>query len=561
MTKLTNKYIEEKAIDIINQNITTQHISSRIEKGSTEESWDGHLLYYEDPTSKVDVMQIPVQVKGTTKTIDDNTFVVDISDLENYRPLGIVYFVVKIIFDGETPKDYKIYAKSMVGQEIEIILKSLKKGQKTKTISFNLISNVNDILDLCRAYKEKQIAVSLLNRFEIKKEKIVSKNVRLVGKDDKIYNFPEVGKQYFIVFEEGNIKKYEPDINITETRYKSKKGIYVGDIKYFDRFEIRKGVEYTKYIFDGVCIELNIKDRRTNVTIEKTNDNYKLLNNLKFLKNVIVNKCFYVDNKKIDLSITSYENDDLYNLDVVINQVELLIKFCESVGISQKIDYFNIPEVKILKINSILYDKEETAITSHFISTNEFSVAIIKLCKDNYNFIFNVFDEKSIGYYEFKIKEKYKFVSFAKLSIEEWSLINIFDLNEIYRIIDQCINFDDPIEEYVHKLITNLILAFDINSNEKLLDIASYLTKKLLSKKKGNALYHISDLEIKVRKKLAFDHFDRKLIDDLIALNIDVYKFIAHTLLSDKYNADKFISNIDESWLKHPIFNLYKNLK
>ena len=52
-----------------------------------------------------------------------------------------------------------------------------------------------------------------------------------------------------------------------------------------------------------------------------------------------------------------------------------------------------------------------------------------------------------------------------------------------------------------------------------------------------------------------------QLIDDLIALNIDVYKFIAHTLLSDKYNADKFISNIDESWLKHPIFNLYKNLK
>ena len=175
--KLTNKYIEEKAIDIINQNITTQHISSRIEKGSTEESWDGHLLYYEDPTSKVDVMQIPVQVKGTTKAIDDNKFVVDISDLENYRALGIVYFVVKIIFDGETPKDYKIYAKSMVGQEIEIILKGLRKGQKTKTISFNLISNVNDILDLCRAYKEKQMAVSLLNRFEIKKEKIVSKNV------------------------------------------------------------------------------------------------------------------------------------------------------------------------------------------------------------------------------------------------------------------------------------------------------------------------------------------------------------------------------------------------
>lgn len=562
--RLTNRYIEEKAIDIINQNIKTQRISSKIEKGSTEESWDGHLLFYENPSNKVDITKIPVQVKGTTKDFDNDKFGVNVDDLKNYRANGIVYFVVKIIFEDENPVSYKIYAKSLVGKEIDTLLRSLRKNQKTKTITFNLISTTNDFINLCNSYKIKQNAVSLADRFEISDKKITISDLKLVGHDDKVYSFPQVGKQYFLVYNDKNSSKYEPSIDVSEFRATTKKSVYINDKMYFDKLEFRKGIDYTRYIFDGLIIELNIKEKKTNVQVQKSNDNKKLLNNLLFLKELLINKCFYIGDEKIDMEIIDFNEEDVSNLSIKINQLQLLINFCDTIGIPQEIDFFNIREDELMQINSILYNKEEKQITYHFVSTNEFKVAVIKLSGETYNLIFNVFDENVLKYYNVQCfdnaRNGYRFLPFYMLTIEQWSVVDIPDLTKIYSLIDTCLDFSNPIYDHTYRLITSLILAYDLKQNNKLIDIAQYLVNKLLSAKKGYALYHISDLEIKVRQGKKFNTLDRKLIDNLIELNLDVYKFIAYTLLNDKYNADKYLKNIDESWLKHPIYNLYNKL-
>lgn len=562
--RLTNRYIEEKAIDIINQNIKTQRISSKIEKGSTEESWDGHLLFYENPSNKVDITKIPVQVKGTTKDFDNDKFSVNVDDLKNYRANGIVYFVVKIIFEDENPTSYKIYAKSLVGKEIDALLRSLRKNQKTKTITFNLISTANDFINLCNSYKIKQNAVSLADRFEISDKKITISDLKLVGHDDKVYSFPQVGKQYFLVYNEKNSSKYEPSIDISEVCTTTNKGIYINERKYFEKMEIRQGVDYKKYIFDGLIVELNIKDKRTNIQVQKCNNNQKLLNNLLFLKELLINKSFCVSDRKIDMGIIGFNQDDLSNLSFKISQLQVLIKFCDTVGIPQEMDFFNVKEDELMLINSILYNKEEKQITYHFVLTNEFKVAVIKLSGETYNLIFNVFDKKVLKYYNVQCfdneRNGYSFVPFYMLTIEQWSVVDIPDFTKIYSLIDTCLDFSNPIYDQTYRLITTLILAYDLKQNNKLLDIAQYLVNKLLSAKKGYALYHIADLEIKVRQGKKFNTSDRKLIDNLIELNLDVYKFIAYTLLNDKYNADKYLKNIDESWLKHPIYNLYNKL-
>ena len=562
--KLTNKYVEEKAIDIINENIKTQYISSRIEKGSTEESWDGHLLFYETPSSKVGVTKIPVQVKGTTKNIESPKFSVEINDLLNYKANGIIYFVVKIIFDDEEPKLYKIYAKSLVGKEIDELLKKTRKNQKNITICFNHILNKNDFLNLCNSYKIKQNAIATANRYNINDKKISPTSLKLIGTDDKLYDFPEVGKKYFLTYSENNIERYEPEINISEVRYNSSREIFINSKKYFNSLEIRKDKESINYIFEGLTIKVYHGKKEVEIFIERTKDNLKLYNSLLFIKELILNQCFYIGESKINLPLdnSKEKKEGLY---IKLNQLEFIIDFCNNTKISQNIDFFNITEDEIIEIYELVYRKENKDLTDYVISTKEFNVHIVKFSLKEYNLIFNIFDKKLMKYYKFTVlddnNEVCSFVPFYKLNINDWKNIDVPNLEKIISFIDEFIDFSRPIDKHVIHLINTLIFAFDLNNKTILLDIAEYLISKILFKDSYIVEKQIIKLEIKYRKNYEFDDSDREFLDKLIKENSNELSFIAYVLLKDKYNANKVLIKLNESIYDNTIYNLYKRIE
>ena len=135
--------IEGLAVNAVDDAISkTDYLVSDIKKNDKTPSFDGTVFVYSKPGnnhSKRDLVGIvPVQVKGTTivNTFKNHiVFVVEISDLINFRKTGgVLYFVVNIINDGS---EKIIYYLELLPYKINQILKNLKDNQKTVSLTFN----------------------------------------------------------------------------------------------------------------------------------------------------------------------------------------------------------------------------------------------------------------------------------------------------------------------------------------------------------------------------------------------------------------------------------------
>lgn len=127
--------IEQLATSTIKMLIAKMSLlSAYIAEKDKEPLWDGHIYIYTDKSKKNEVLygRIPVQVKGErVKSIDKPTltFHVPISDLRNYRTLGVVYLVVGI----DDKSDTKSYYSLLQPIKIKKIL-SNKGGQQGTNI-------------------------------------------------------------------------------------------------------------------------------------------------------------------------------------------------------------------------------------------------------------------------------------------------------------------------------------------------------------------------------------------------------------------------------------------
>ena len=117
----------------------TDELSSFINDGDKEPSWDGNIYIYANKDKrKESIKKVPVQVKGKQSddfSLDTIKYPVTVVDLENYlNDGGGVFFVVYISKDG---RDTKIYYSCLLPVKIRNILDRNIKKNKKLIIEFN----------------------------------------------------------------------------------------------------------------------------------------------------------------------------------------------------------------------------------------------------------------------------------------------------------------------------------------------------------------------------------------------------------------------------------------
>ena len=158
--------IEGLAVNAVDDAISkTDYLVSDIKKNDKTPSFDGTVFVYSKPGnnhSKRDLVGIvPVQVKGTTivNTFKNHiVFVVEISDLINFRKTGgVLYFVVNIINDGS---EKIIYYLELLPYKINQILKNLTIHYPETTMIFITHKpEIRNYVDKCINIRNKTSAI------------------------------------------------------------------------------------------------------------------------------------------------------------------------------------------------------------------------------------------------------------------------------------------------------------------------------------------------------------------------------------------------------------------
>lgn len=168
--------IEQKAVGKVNDAILDcDHLEPYIASIDRVPLTDGHIDIHssEEHTKTTFIGRVSVQVKGkTVKNLDlyNKTFPVERADLEGYhKDGGVLYFVVFMGVRGQSPK---VHYKVLTPYGIDELLRSMKPGQKTKTITLRKLpadpDRIEKILNVAlRAKREvpgSQLDAGLLER-------------------------------------------------------------------------------------------------------------------------------------------------------------------------------------------------------------------------------------------------------------------------------------------------------------------------------------------------------------------------------------------------------------
>ena len=132
--------IEKIATAAVSASISaTDYLSSFINEGDKEPSWDGTVYLFNDKSKKKASIKgrISVQVKGhATNDLSKSeiSFQVERADLENYlNDGGVVFFVVYIPSNGQLPK---IYYSSLLPIKLRMLLAQCKGSKAIKLQEF-----------------------------------------------------------------------------------------------------------------------------------------------------------------------------------------------------------------------------------------------------------------------------------------------------------------------------------------------------------------------------------------------------------------------------------------
>lgn len=168
---------------IINEANKFDNLEDNLRKRDREPVWDGDLCLYQTDSNKSDEImgRIPVQVKGIEEIIDTQKETIDysvkISDIENYKKdkKGAIFFVVEVFENRDTAIYYKVFDIGTINE----VLKTTKKGQKTKRFQFDRLK-ANQLISIC---------IEFIKKLELYEDVIPIKAVEVYNKKTICYDY------------------------------------------------------------------------------------------------------------------------------------------------------------------------------------------------------------------------------------------------------------------------------------------------------------------------------------------------------------------------------------
>lgn len=578
MTNICSKKVEEKSINKINDLIEKiECAESNITKNDKNISWDGTINFYNGNIEKKENYQfsIDVQVKGRTiykKNLGEKSFFdLSIVDLKNYlKKDGTILFVVEFQNNSDA---FKIYSCCLLPSDILLKLNELenKSSQKTVRVKTKVVNNEYDLEKVCRNFQINKniqkkmdenslkpnfylLGKNVTTRFTVwdnKKENLLPEN--LLGTLQYIYTLNE--KEYPIAVSLGMLSDIARDLDIT-IKSPDEKTIY-NDVKYV------KSINSDSISF-GKAFNINYKLMTFNIKIQGSLD--ERIKQLKFSINAIEEGYFYIKDFKFQFDNTqiNYEDfRDLLNKYLVIKDFFLKHNIIDDVDLSMwNDDNFRELEIWINAIENNVPIRLKSDISL---------IGSKKICNIRLSIMATIQPDNS-----FMIESLWNGIKYNKYNFKHsCGDLEIVSNNLYLALLEECylsddINFEEMInifkdykfndDEYIllNMQVLEILKAYDINKNIKLLNYAEYLTNILINNNlEKNEIYYINFCQILKRKNELTDEHYKKImdiknnsVDDLIILSCDI-------LLDNKREINLILNNIDleskKMYLDYPI--------
>lgn len=570
MGNISSKKTEQKAITKLNELIDNIDCADgHIQSNDKTISWDGTIDFYSGNIDKKDNYQfsVDIQVKGRTspkKKLGDKAFFnLEVTDLKNYlKKDGTILILVEFLKDKD---DFKIYYSSLLPYDIVKELTPIKDTNISKTkIKMREIKNSNHLEKICRDFQ-------------------LNKNVqKRMNSEDLLKGIQEVNSGVVTKFNvwEKDLKNFAPESLVGTDQYvytynKDNQPVAVDYVKIFNMSKQVNAViatldkqisyddlTYSKVIDDefykfGKAFSINPKKKTFNIKITGTlNERIKQLS---FYKQIVIDKKFLIGEKEFildnnikdiktfdelfiqysemkqlllkhnifkDVNLDLWEDNDFYNFNVWMNAIENHKK----IKLKSKICLLGSKEIGDLKISIItMKDEEDNHIVESIWNNGNYDRFHFKLVNGdievyNNNIFLNLNDNAyladDINFDE--MKNVFKEYSFKD---EEYNLLNL--------------------------QVLEIIKAFDICNNEKLLEYADYLINILLEKDKNfYEIYYINYCQILKRMNRLNESNMFELIKIRDNTTNEEIKICCNLLLDNKIEANILIKKLNTDSLK-----------
>lgn len=583
----SNTKIEERAIGAL-RNLIDEHLTmgAQFSTMDKEMAWDGYIYIYKinngDQSKKNLDDKVPVQIKGhidkEEKYLNRKgiSVPVDLIDLEIYHnDRGVVYFEIFMTEDG---KRKEIYYSLLFPSKIKGYLdKAVQKGNNaTINIAFNklekspeklyiivkqfsqeskrqgfgsgeIVQNTIMVKDLDKVTSITATAIGVSNEFEFM-QRLSTGDICFYGttKDNQI--------KVPIAWDENSKQYLQRQVN---------KNVSINGTIYYETYKIilSSTGEYSLVLSENLYIEL---DRHKFQVVCKTGIK-QFGKDAHFLLELIENKSFKIGNtifKYNSFGLPDGFEDELRFMDDLCNTLsEIELDYDKpfwDLSLDVKKQLMQIVEIRNGEKNRIL--TETVNFFNWKIEDKYMPVIIIKHDDGSIELVNGVFSKRQMAIINDK-GEYYKVPLFGHADREILANLYYYNYARFYEQIDSADVNVYTLDSLNHTAL-RLIQAYDINRDEKLLDIAEYQLKKIEEFEKNKIYYKINMLQIIKRRGL----FSNKEIMILKGLNTENLQemFGINVLLEDKGKARKIYGQMkqeeQEFISEYPIYYLYQNL-
>lgn len=575
--------VESRAVDKIRNLIDElDFVTERFNTNDKGQSWDGYIdLYHGNPDVKSNLDGIIyVQIKGRTvhtKRLEDKCkFDLDKVDLENFNKVdGTIFFLVKMKDNG----DFKVYYSALLPKnihdllkeqpntknEIKIQLKELKSAfhlekicrnffedqRKQKKLDFELFSNSNLLMNNCKSARFSDWNRGKYNLLEI------------LGEEKFVYLYDEEEKVIGVEF-----------ITISELVKNENENIIGKDGRIFYS-EIKRVIDVdgnTRVIFGNGIFQLSTNPKEFKYFVKGSLD--ERLIGIEFLENMMDNKGFFIG----DSWITLVEDD--VKIEEIRKQKAIYMKmrnFCDKHKINKdlKLDEWSSQDIKnfIIWIDAIdnnkkvkLDENDKSLIGSIDIKDIRFSILAERQSdggflvssiwnrseQKKYHFIYNEGLEEIRTNNMFSVLNKPAYLS---------DDLNIQEMKDTFEGIE----LSENEEILINLQVLEIISAYDINNNLKLLEYAKFLLEKIKNIDGMKEIARINYLQIEKRvRSLNEEEIEEVLLIRNAANDEEKFMKISANLLIDNITESKMVFkslNAEEQklFLSFPIAKFLKN--
>lgn len=459
-------------------------------------SWDGYIDLYHgniDDKGNFDT-RIDAQIKGRTTNIKKLQgkwkFDIDKKDLENYNKIdGTLFLAVRFLKNG----DFKIYYKSLLPKNINDLLKEQPNAKNEIKVTLKEVKNALDLERICRNFAldketQKKLSKEIFdhNALSIGNQKLGTFStwhrgkfnpLTILGEEKFIYVLDE--NENIIDVEYAEIKEVVQGLNLT---VRNKNGII-----YYSTVNHSVELLGSQKLIFGKAFSLSDNPQKFSIHLSGTlKERIKQLN---FIKDITKDNGFFIEYLYITLK-KKVNNIEKYNK--IYDTYLKINNFCQKHNIKKdiNIDIWSNKDINDLLIWIDAIDNNEkinikewncSMLGSIQIKDIRFSIFAEKLENNSFR-VYSIWNDDRKNHYQFRYGENNEEAIYTKkfFSIlnEQAYLSDDVDINEMEKYYEEN-PLEDKEETLLNFQVLELLKAFDVNQNLKLLDYAKFILEKI----------------------------------------------------------------------------------